>query len=84
MRNNFLKKKLGLTNSDEELDKAIMLAAEKMKGDRAKNRVTVFTCSPTISESCRCSVDFARILSPDSTVTAFPASQSDWLAGFRR
>ena len=42
MRNNFLKKKLGLTNSDEELDKAIMLAADKMKGDRTKNRVTVY------------------------------------------
>ena len=42
MRNNFLKKKLGLTNSDGELDKAIMLAADKMKGDRTKNRVTVY------------------------------------------
>ena len=42
VRNNFLKKKLGLTNSDEELDKAIMLAADKMKGDRTKNRVTVY------------------------------------------
>ena len=42
VRNNFLKKKLGLTNSDTELDKAIMLAAEKMKGDRTKNWVTVY------------------------------------------
>ena len=42
VRNNFLKKKLGLTNSDAELDKAIMLAADKMKGDRTKNRVTVY------------------------------------------
>ena len=42
VRNNFLKKKLGLTNSDAELDRAIMLAAEKMKGDRTKNRVTVY------------------------------------------
>ena len=42
MRNNFLRKKLGLTNSDTDLDKAIMSAAGKMKGDRAKNRVTVY------------------------------------------
>jgi hypothetical protein len=42
VRNNFLKKKLGLTNSDTDLDKAIMSAADKMKGDRAKNRVTVY------------------------------------------
>ena len=42
MRNNFLKKKLGLTHSDANLDKAIMSAAEKMKGDRTKNWVTVY------------------------------------------
>jgi Protein of unknown function (DUF2853) len=42
VRNNFLKKKLGLTDSDANLDKAIMSAAEKMKGDRTKNRVTVY------------------------------------------
>jgi hypothetical protein len=42
VRNNFLKKKLGLTNSDAELDKAIMAAGEKMTGDRTKNRVTVY------------------------------------------
>ena len=42
VRNNFLKKKLGLTNSDPDLDKAIMSAADKMKGDRTKNRVTVY------------------------------------------
>ena len=42
VRNNFLKKKLGLTSSDSELDKAIMVAADKMKGDRTKNRVTVY------------------------------------------
>lgn len=42
MRNNFLKKKLGLTHPDAELDKAIMLAADKMKADRTKNRVTVY------------------------------------------
>ena len=41
VRNNFLKKKLGLTNSDSELD-AIMAAADKMNGDRTKNRVTVY------------------------------------------
>ena len=42
VRNNFLKKKLGLTNSDADLDKAIMSAADKMKGDRTKSRVTVY------------------------------------------
>lgn len=42
VRTNFLKKKLGLTNPDAELDKAIMEIAEKMKGDRTKNRVTVY------------------------------------------
>lgn len=42
VRVNFLKKKLGLTNSDAELDQAINAAADKMKGDRTKNRVTVY------------------------------------------
>jgi hypothetical protein len=46
VRTNFLKKKLGLTNSDTnsdtELDQAITAVADKMKGDRTKNRVTVY------------------------------------------
>jgi len=42
VRDNFLKKKLGLTNSDAELDKAIAEVGEQMKGDRTKNRVTVY------------------------------------------
>jgi hypothetical protein len=42
VRNNFMKKKLGLANSDPELDKAIMLVGDKMKGDRTKNRVKVY------------------------------------------
>ena len=42
VRNNFLKKKLGLTNSDAELDKAIMSVGDKMKDDRTRNRVTVY------------------------------------------
>jgi hypothetical protein len=42
VRTNFLKKKLGLTNPDAELDKAIMAIGEKMKGDRTKNRVAVY------------------------------------------
>jgi Protein of unknown function (DUF2853) len=42
VRNNFLKKKLGIAESDNELDKAIMAAADRMKGDRTKNRVTVY------------------------------------------
>jgi hypothetical protein len=42
VRDNFLKKKLGLTNSDADLDQAIKSVADKMKGDRTKNRVTVY------------------------------------------
>jgi hypothetical protein len=42
VRNNFLKKKLGLANSDAELDKAIMSVGDKMKDDRTRNRVTVY------------------------------------------
>jgi len=42
VRNNFLKKKLGLTQSDAVLDKAIAKVGEVMKADRTKNRVTVY------------------------------------------
>jgi len=42
VRNNFLKKKLKLTDADADLDKAIFAVGEKMKGDRTKNRVTVY------------------------------------------
>lgn len=42
VRDNFLKKKLGLTNPDGELDQAIKAVADKMAGDRTKNRVTVY------------------------------------------
>ena len=42
VRDNFLKKKLGLTNPDAEFDQAIASVADKMKGDRTKNRVTVY------------------------------------------
>ncbi|MPZ55039.1 MAG: DUF2853 family protein [Rhizobiales bacterium] len=42
VRNNFLKKKLGLTHSDGDLDKAIKAVDDKMKGDPTKNRVTVY------------------------------------------
>lgn len=42
VRTSFLKKKLGLTNPDADLDKAMMAVADKMKGDRTKNRVTVY------------------------------------------
>jgi hypothetical protein len=38
----FLKKKLGLNAPDAELDKAIMAVGDNMKGDRTKNRVTVY------------------------------------------
>ena len=42
VRENYLKKKLGLTNSDAELDGAISAVGERMKEDRTKNRVTVY------------------------------------------
>ena len=42
VRESFLKKKLGLTQSDDELDGAIAVVGEKMKDDRTKNRVTVY------------------------------------------
>ena len=42
VRGGFLKKKLGLTASDSDLDKAIMKVADKMKGERNRNRVTVY------------------------------------------
>jgi len=42
VRDSFLKKKLGLSDADAELDKAIMAVGDKMKGDRTKNRVTVY------------------------------------------
>ena len=38
----FLKKKLGLSMSDDELDGAIATIGEKLKGVRNKNRVTVY------------------------------------------
>ena len=42
VRTKFLKKKLGLTNPDTDLDKAIYAVSDKMKGDHTKNRVTVY------------------------------------------
>jgi outer membrane protein OmpA-like peptidoglycan-associated protein len=42
VRENYLKKKLGLTDSDETLDAAVLSVGEVMKADRTKNRVTVY------------------------------------------
>ncbi len=42
VRENFLKKKLGLTDDDATLDAAIANVGEQMKGDRTRNRVTVY------------------------------------------
>lgn len=42
VRENYLKKKLGLTEPDSALDSAISAVGEIMKGDRTKNRVTVY------------------------------------------
>jgi outer membrane protein OmpA-like peptidoglycan-associated protein len=42
VRESYLKKKLGLTNSDAELDEAVIAVGQVMKADRTKNRVTVY------------------------------------------
>jgi outer membrane protein OmpA-like peptidoglycan-associated protein len=42
VRENYCKKKLGLTHSDADLDAAIASVGERMKADRTKNRVTVY------------------------------------------
>jgi hypothetical protein len=42
VRESWLKKKLALTESDADLDKAIKAVMDKMKGERAKGRVTVY------------------------------------------
>ncbi len=39
---NFLQKKLGLTDSAEALDAAVLKVGETMKGENFKNRVTVY------------------------------------------
>ena len=42
VRDGFMKKKLGLTESDAELDAALAEVGQTLKGDRTKNRVTVY------------------------------------------
>src|SRR6478609_9230619 len=42
VRDHFLKKKLGLTAPDTELDKAIIPVGERMKSDHTRNRVAVY------------------------------------------
>ena len=42
LRTNFLEKKLGLMKPDAELDSAINAVEDRMKGDRSRNRVTVY------------------------------------------
>lgn len=42
VRDNFLKKKLGLTNSDAELDAAVVAVGETMKADRMKSRLAFY------------------------------------------
>ncbi len=42
VRDNFMKKKLGLTDADAALDASIKTVMEKMKGERQKSRVTVY------------------------------------------
>jgi outer membrane protein OmpA-like peptidoglycan-associated protein len=42
VRENYCKKKLGLTNSDAELDAAIAKVGERMSADTTRNRVTVY------------------------------------------
>lgn len=42
VRENYLKKKLGLSAPDSELNASIAAVGERMKADRTKNRVTVY------------------------------------------
>jgi outer membrane protein OmpA-like peptidoglycan-associated protein len=42
VRESFCRKKLGLTDSDEDLNAAIARVGERMKADTTKNRVTVY------------------------------------------
>lgn len=42
VRDNYCKKKLGLTHSDAELDAAIAAVGARMSGDPTRNRVTVY------------------------------------------
>lgn len=42
IRDGFLKKKLALTVSDADLDKAILAVCEQMKADRDKSRVAFY------------------------------------------
>jgi outer membrane protein OmpA-like peptidoglycan-associated protein len=42
VRENYLKKKLGLAHSDSDLDEAVLAVGQVMKADRTKNRVTVY------------------------------------------
>lgn len=42
VRENFLKKKLGLTNPDAELDAAVVAVGETMKEDRFKSRLAYY------------------------------------------
>ncbi|PZN95108.1 MAG: hypothetical protein DCF31_07500 [Alphaproteobacteria bacterium] len=42
VRENYLKKKLGLVNPDSELDAAIAAVGERMDSDSTRNRVTVY------------------------------------------
>jgi len=42
VRDNFLKKKLGLKDADATLDAAIKAVVDKLKADRTKSRLTVY------------------------------------------
>ncbi len=42
VRDSFLKKKLGLTDSDSDLDAAVKAIGESMKAEHDKSRVTVY------------------------------------------
>lgn len=42
VRDGFMKKKLGLTESDAELDASLAEVKQTLKDDRSKNRVTVY------------------------------------------
>ena len=46
MRENFLKKKLGLSDPDDKLDESIKAVGEKMKDGGKNGRLAVYYLSP--------------------------------------
>lgn len=71
VRNNFLKKKLALTDPDEVLDAAIARVGERMQGVNFKNRVTVYYL---LLEDLKLTHLFAKKGSPAATPGGEPGA----------